>query len=83
MAYTDDIGITLTGYGYLEVTAQEYERAITRYLPGTTAGMRKKIDDHPNNSDAPGHFDQLDTFTEYLMVLAYLDSHTDTKEITP
>lgn len=74
MAHNDELCITLTGYGEVIVTANDFDMAISRHLPGSPYTLRQKIDAHPNNTDAPGHYDRLITVTEYLMVLAYLDS---------
>lgn len=73
MAYDDTLSLDLTGFGTYRCTADEMDRAITHYLPASPYDLRQKIDNHPNNTDAPGHYDRLITVTEYLMVLAYLD----------
>lgn len=77
MAMTDKLSITLTGLGEFHCTADEMDRTIAHYLPASPAGLRQKIDNHPNNTDRSGHYDRLITVTEYLMVLAYLDSRPD------
>jgi hypothetical protein len=73
MSMDDVLVIYLTGHGRFSCTADEMDRAIQHHLPASPYDLRQKIDAHPNNTDAPGHFDRLITVTEYLMVLAYLD----------
>lgn len=77
MAMTDIISIEIQGHGEFYATADEMDRTISRYLPGSPYTLRQKIDVHPNNTERAGHFDNLITVTEYLMVLAYLDSRPE------
>lgn len=74
MAITDTIGITITGHGVYACSANEMDRTIARHLPASPYDLRQKIDSHPNNTHAAGHYDGLITVTEHLMVLADLDS---------
>lgn len=74
MSMTDELSIHLTGHGEFRVTADQMDRTLAHYLPASPYDLRQKIDAHPNSTEAPGHFDRLITVTEYLMVLAYLDS---------
>lgn len=73
MSMNDELALYLTGHGTYRCTADEMDRALAHYLPASPFDLRQKIDNHPNNTEAPGHFDDLITVTEYLMVLAYLD----------
>lgn len=74
MAYNDQVCIWITSHATYNVTANDLDRAIARYLPGSPYGLRQKLDAHPRNSFLAGHFDDLTTVSEYLLVLAYLDS---------
>lgn len=77
MAMTDRVSVTLTGHGRVSVTTGAMDRTIARYLPASPFGLRQKIDTHEKNGYKPGHYDDLLTVTEYLMVLAELDGPVD------
>lgn len=76
MAMTDIISITIKGHGEFYTTADQMDRTLAHYLPASPYGLRHKIDGHPNNINSPGHYDDLITVSEYLMVLAYLDGRS-------
>lgn len=54
---TDELSIMLTGHGERRCTADDFDVAISRYLPGSPYTLRQKIDAHPNNGFGPGHYD--------------------------
>lgn len=76
MSMHDQLVMTITGHAQIVVTAYQFERALNCHLPCTTRDLRRKIDAHPNNGFKPGHYNNLDTFTECLMVLTDLDSRS-------
>lgn len=73
MSMHDRLVITISGHDTYEVTANHMDRTIAKHLPDSPYGLRLRIDTHPGNRFEPGHFDNLITVTELLMVLAYLD----------
>jgi hypothetical protein len=76
MAGHDKIAIGLTGQGWFEVTAFDVDRAMSFYLPAAPYELRQKIDLHDQNTFPTGHYRDLDTVFECLVVLAYLDNRT-------
>lgn len=74
MSMTDEISIMITGYGEFRITADQMDQAINHYLPSSPYTLNNKIDAHPSNSHEPGHYCDLITVTEHLIVLIYLDT---------
>lgn len=73
MSMHDKIEARLTGHPLIETTMNSLDRSIVRYLPASPFGLRQKIDQHPANGFAPGHYRNLITLSECLLVLTELD----------
>lgn len=73
MSLMDTISITIDGHGEFRVTPNQMDRSIARYLPDSPFGLRVKIDAHDRNQFPSGHYSDLLTVTECLIVLAELD----------
>lgn len=71
MAITDKITINITGHGQFQTDANHFDLMISRYLHDSPNGLRKKITER--SVYPAGHYDDVHTVTELLMILAELD----------
>ena len=71
MAITDKITVNITNHGQYQTDVNHFDLMIGRYLPASPYELRQKITER---SDYPeGHYDDVYTVTELLMILAELD----------
>jgi hypothetical protein len=70
----DQMTVHLSGHPAVTITTFSLDQAMAHYLPASVYDLHRKIDGHKNNEFQPGHYRNLDTVTECLMVLADLDS---------
>lgn len=71
MAVADNIRATITGHGTYQTSVNHFDLVIARYLPNSPYELRKLIEERSDYP--PGHYDDVHTVTELLLILAELD----------
>ncbi len=73
MAITDKITINITGHGQYQTDANHFDLMMAKYLHKSPCELRQQIEERSDYP--PGHYADVHTVTELLMILAELDGY--------